>query len=83
MISVNGKATILTFRSEIERAEAEGVSRADMTLQLTLNDVNQLKRDHSLAVTDISFAGGVMKYLGVKVVEGGVAISVLSHVDRT
>jgi hypothetical protein len=65
------------FRAEIEKAEAEGVAREDMTLRLTLNDVNQLRRDASLAVADISFAGGVMRYLGVKVEQGGVGQSVL------
>jgi hypothetical protein len=67
------------FRAEIERAEAAGVLREDMSLHLTLNDVNQLKRDRSLPVTDISFADGAMRYLGVKVIEGGVAVSVLHH----
>lgn len=67
------------FRGEIDRAEAQGVSRADMTLQLTLNDVNTLKRDGSLGVADISFAGGEMRYLGVKVVQGGVTTSALSY----
>ena len=67
------------FRGKIEAAEAEGVSREDMTLHLTLNDVDQLKRDRSLPVADISFAGGVMRFLGVKVVQGGVAASALSH----
>jgi hypothetical protein len=65
------------FRAEIEKAEAEGVAREDMTLRLTLNDVNQLRRDGSLPVADISFAGGVMRYLGVKVEQGGVGQSVL------
>jgi len=65
------------FRNEIEKAEAAGVARKDMTLRLTLSDVNQLRRDANLALTDISFTGGVMRYLGVKVEQGGVAESVL------
>jgi hypothetical protein len=67
------------FRAEIEKAEAEGVARADMTLRLTLNDVNQLRRDRTLPVADISFAGGEMRYLGVKVEQGGVPESVLTR----
>ena len=67
------------FRDEIAKAEARGVSRADMKLHLTLNDASQLKRDRSLALTDISFADGVMTYLGVTIVEGGVPVSALSH----
>jgi len=65
------------FRGEIDKAEAAGVAREDMTLRLTLNDVNQLRRDSSLAITDLSFAGGVMRFLGVKVAEGGVPQSTL------
>jgi hypothetical protein len=67
----------LRFRQEIEHAEARGVARADMTLKLTLGDVNKLRRDRSLPVADISFAGGVMRYLGVAIDQGGVAESSL------
>ena len=45
------------FRSEIEKAEAAGVSRDDMTLLLTRTDVDWLKRDRSLAVSDIVNSG--------------------------
>jgi hypothetical protein len=58
------------FRKEIEAAEADGVDRADMTLSLTLSDLSLLKRDSTLAVSDISFAGGVMRFLDVKVAQG-------------
>jgi hypothetical protein len=67
------------FRAEIEKAAAEGVAPEDMTLRLTLNDVNQLRRDGSLPICDISYAGGVMRYLGVKVEQGGVPESVLAR----
>jgi hypothetical protein len=67
------------FRSEIEAAEAEGAVRDDMTLRLTLNDVTALRRDRTLAVADLSFTGGVMRYLGVKVEQGGVAESTLDR----
>ena len=66
------------FRSEIEKAEAAGAVREDMLLRLTLSDVSRLRRDRSLAVTDISFIDGVMRFLGVKVDEGNVSASVLS-----
>jgi hypothetical protein len=65
------------FRSEIEQAAAEGVCLGDMALHLTLGDVEQLKRDRAIPVPDISFAGGTMKYLGVTIVKGDVALSVL------
>ncbi|MBX3483986.1 hypothetical protein [Phenylobacterium sp.] len=67
------------FRAQIEAAEAEGVAREHMTLRLTMADVANLKRDRELPVTDISFADGVMRYLGVKVEQGGVAESVLDR----
>jgi hypothetical protein len=67
------------FRNQIAAAEAEGVKRDDMTLRLTLMDVTALKRDRDLPVADISFTGGVMRYLGVKVEQGGVTESVLDR----
>jgi hypothetical protein len=67
------------FRSEIEKAEADGIARADMMLRLTLRDVHQLKRDPALAVADISFAEGVMRFLGVKIEQGGVDVSALDR----
>jgi len=69
------------FRAEIEKADAEGVAREDMTLRLTLGDVSQLRRDRSLPTADISYAGGEMRYLGVKVSQGGVAESILVRDD--
>jgi hypothetical protein len=67
------------LRNEIEKAEADGVRREDMLLRLTFGDVSQLKRDTSLAVEDISFAGGVMRFLGVRIEQGGVVESVLER----
>jgi hypothetical protein len=52
-----------------------------MTLKLTLGDVSKLQRDRNLPVDDISFAGGVMRYLGVAVDQGGVAESSLHCSD--
>lgn len=65
------------FRTQIEKAEAEGCARADMTLRLTLSDVSLLKRDPTLAVTDIGFVDQTMRFLGVAVEEGGVTQSEL------
>lgn len=67
------------FRREIEAAEAEGASRPDMVVRLTLNDSIRLRRDADLEVSDISYAGGVMRYLGVLVEAGGVPESHLQH----
>ena len=67
------------FRGEIEKAEAAGAAREDMVLRLTRGDASKLKRDPGLAVADISFFEGAMRFLGVKVEEGGVPESVLQH----
>jgi len=65
------------FTRQIEAAEQGGVDRGDMTLSLTLNDANELKRDRTLALEDISFAAGQMRFKGVKVKAGGVSASTL------
>jgi hypothetical protein len=65
------------FRAEIEQAVVEGVAREDMKLRLTLGDASLLKRDPRIAVSDISFVGGSMRFLGVSIQEGGVARSEL------
>jgi Flp pilus assembly protein CpaB len=67
----------VVFRAAIEKAEQAGTARKDMTLRLTLRDAAELKRDRTLALEDISFADGVMTFLGVKVASGGVPTSVL------
>ena len=72
-------AAAVHFRSQIEAAEADGVRREDMVLRLSLGDASALKRDRTLPVADISFDGGVMHYLGVRVEQGGVPESVLDR----
>ena len=67
------------FRPQIEAAVAEGVAPADMTLRLTLRDVTLLSRDPVIAVEDISFTGGEMRFLGVRVEKGGVPESRLDR----
>ena len=65
------------FRDQIEAAIADGVALEDLTLRLTLRDVSLLSRDPAVPVTDISYANGVMRFLGVKVEKGGVDVSSL------
>lgn len=67
------------FRSAIEQAEQEGVARDDMTLKLTRRDASDMQRDRTLPVADISYAAGVMTFLGVKVETGGVETSSLDR----
>jgi hypothetical protein len=50
-----------------------------MRLRLTLGDASALKRDGSLAVSDISFVGGEMRFLGVLVEAGGIPESKLDR----
>lgn len=63
------------FRAAIDKALEAGVDRKDMLLRLTHGDASELKRDRTLAVEDISFKDGVMRFLGVKVAPGGVTTS--------
>ena len=68
-----------TFRDAIEAAKAEGVDVEVMTLRLTHGDVLKLKRDPQIPLADISFAKGVMRFLGVKIEQGGVPASSLDR----
>lgn len=70
------------FRAEIEAAEAAGVKKKKMVLRLTLRDVSELKRDPSVAIEDIRYADGEMKFLGVAVAQGGVTESVLDTGEK-
>lgn len=67
------------FRNEIEKAEADGFAREVMALRLTYGDVSQLKRDPALPISDISFVDGVMRYLGVRVVQSRIVESILDR----
>ncbi len=62
------------FRAEIQQAASQGVSLDQMALHLTLGDAELLKRDRAVPVADISFADGVMTYLGVKILKGDVSV---------
>jgi hypothetical protein len=69
-------------RLAIEQAEADGVARDAMTLRMTLRDASELKRDPKVAVADITFGEGGMRYLGVAVDQGGgVTQSILDRGD--
>ena len=65
------------FRKEIEGALQAGAKPKSLTLRLTGLDASHLKRDRTLAVSDISFTGGEMRFLGVKVEQDGVEVSEL------
>jgi hypothetical protein len=65
------------FKPQIEKALANGFDSASLVLQLTFTDAAKLKRDPNISLEDLSFRGGEMRYLGVKVVEGGADASSL------
>ena len=67
------------FRQAIVQAELDGVGKDAMVLRLTLRDESELKRDPAVKVEEISFANGEMRFLGVKVVAGGIAVSALDR----
>jgi hypothetical protein len=69
--------SVAMLRSAIVQALEDGVGSDDMTLRLTLGDAANLRRDRSIPVEDISFRGGEMRLLGVKVVSGGIDHSTL------
>lgn len=76
------QAPSVLFRREIEAAIAGGASAKKMTLRLTLNDGRRLRRDDTVPLEQISYRGGEMHFLGVRVLEGGVAVSVLDQSPR-
>lgn len=67
------------FRTEIDAALAEGLGPDDLLLRLTLRDAHLLARDPKVPLGDISYAGGVMRFLGVRVEKGGVPASMLDR----
>ncbi len=67
----NVRNTAEIFRAAIDKGLEEGFGRDDMLLRLTFGDTSELKRDPNLALEDISFTGGVMRFLGVKAPRGG------------
>ncbi len=67
--------TIEDLRTAIVRAEDEGVVRGDMLLRLTFRDASLIKRSPAVSVDEVSFANGEMRFLGVRIVAGPVALS--------
>lgn len=72
----------MRLRAEIAKAEAVGAPREDMRLQLTLNDVSALKRDGNRAVEGVGFWSAGMTFLGVRIMHGGVATSLLTYPEQ-
>ena len=72
----------ILFGREIETALAGGASAKAMTLRLTLKDGRRLRRDDSVPLEQISYKDGEMRFLGVRVMEGGVTISALDQTAK-
>lgn len=67
------------FRQRIADALAGGATAGDMTLRLTLGDASRLRRDTTVPLDAISYVDGEMRFMGVKVIEGGVDTSALER----
>ena len=65
------------FGREITQAVSAGAGSDELTLRLTLMDASKIKRDPDIALDSISFSPEGMRFLGVRVVEGGVRSSEL------
>ena len=70
--------TITALRGLISDADGQGADRAGLLLNLTHRDAALLKRSPAVAMDEISFLGGEMRFLGVKVEVGAVTVSALS-----
>lgn len=63
------------FGREIAAAQRAGTDPSELTLRLTLMDASKIKRDREVPLEDISFSPEGMRFMGVRVVEGGVKSS--------
>lgn len=66
---------ITQLRDWIASAEREGVAREDLQLRLSHRDLAGLKRSPGVSMEEITFDGGVMRFLGVEVVAAATAAS--------
>lgn len=67
------------LRKVIAAAQAEGVANRYMTLHLSRRDLAILKRSPDVAVHEIRFADGEMKFLDIKVAAEPVDVSCLER----
>lgn len=72
------KDAITDLRAAIGEAEGAGVDRDALILHLTHRDAALFKRSPAIAMEEISFLGGEMRFLGVKVEIGAVTVSALT-----
>ncbi|MFO1015639.1 MAG: hypothetical protein U1E50_17940 [Caulobacteraceae bacterium] len=55
------------FADLVQAAIADGEAPDGLALALTLRDESEMKRNRAIGLSDISFAGGQMRFLGVRV----------------
>ena len=72
-------ARIDQIRKWIATADREGLLRADLQLHLSHRDLSGLKRSPGVGIDEISFLNGVMRFLGIEVVD---AAASPSRLDR-
>lgn len=72
---------IAEFRAAIAAADRDGADREALLLRVTHRDASLLKLSPSVALDEISFADGQMRFLGVRVEVGAVTVSGLAAVE--
>lgn len=73
------KAGVEALRSAIVKAVDEGAQTDALVLRLSRRDESNLRRDPSVGEDEISFADGVMRFLGVRVENAPDGLSLLAH----
>jgi hypothetical protein len=68
---------IQRMRDWVIDAERQGAQKSDLLLRLTHRDVATIKRHPSVRSNEVAFEPEGMRFLGVRVAEGGVAVSLL------
>jgi hypothetical protein len=79
--SLPASPSIVDMRTAIGLALADGIRRKSLVLHLTLRDESRIKRSREVAMDEVSFLDGEMSFLGVRVVTGSVAVSMLDRAD--
>jgi hypothetical protein len=72
-----GGPSIGDMRLAIAAALEGGTPISDLRLRVTRRDEAQIKRSPDVSLDEVSFAGGEMRFLGVKVITGSIAVSML------
>ncbi|MES2036098.1 MAG: hypothetical protein V4466_18170 [Pseudomonadota bacterium] len=79
--SLPASPTIAQLRDAIAQAQGEGIRAKDMVLHLTLRDESRIKRSRDVAMDEVSFNDGEMRFLGIRVITGDVTVSALDRAE--